>query len=186
MTIAFYLDVFVALLLIATITYAVILNRKLGRLRADRTAFEKMLKDFVSATSRAEQGVALLQRTAEASATELDSKRDGAVALRNDLEFLVARASEQADRLEAQITAGRSHEPRRDRPAEPPKVTNIFDRLRAEEKQTQPQNQPQNQPTTDDAVAFDKDKDEAFESSAVTPAWRAEARKVAGAGEALR
>lgn len=174
MTIALYLDVFVALLLIATITYAVILNRKLGRLRADRAAFEKMLQDFVAATSRAEQGVALLQRTAQASAAELDSKRDGAVALRNDLEFLVARASEQADRLEAGISQGRT----RERAVAQPKVTNIFDRLRAEETPAAPM------PDTDAQAGADDDISPS--GPANTPSWLAEARKVAGAGEALR
>lgn len=174
MTMAFYLDVFVAVLLVATITYAVILNRKLGRLRADRTAFEKMLKDFVSATSRAEQGVAHLQRTADASAAALDAKRDGAVALRNDLEFLVARAGEQADRLEAQISAGRTHELPRTRA----ESSSVFDRLRAEEKLAK--NQARAEP-----VSADED-DTVFENDAVTPGWLAEARKVAGAEEALR
>lgn len=174
MTIAFYLDVFVAVLLVATITYAVILNRKLGRLRADRTSFEKMLKDFVLATSRAEQGVALLQRTADASAAELDAKRDGAVTLRNDLEFLVARAGEQADRLEAQISVGRTRELPRTRP----ESTNVFDRLRAEDKLSKP-------PSPADPVYADEHVDGA-ESSPVTPTWLAAARKVAGAEEALR
>lgn len=176
MTIAFYLDVFVALLLMATIIYAVILNRKLGHLRADRAGFEKMLKDFVSATSRAESGVALLQRTAQDSAAELDTKRDGAVALRNDLEFLVARATEQADRLEAQISEGRTRERPRSQPQ--PEVTNIFDRLRAEDKQEKTRR--------DHDIIAEPDDAEVFENSAVTPAWLSEARKVAGAGEALR
>jgi hypothetical protein len=174
MTIAFYLDVFVALLLMATIIYAVILNRKLGQLRADRASFEKMLKDFVSATSRAESGVALLQRTAQDSAAELDAKRDGAVSLRNDLEFLVARASEQADRLEAQISEGRT----RERPRPQPEVTNIFDRLRAEDKQAKAKR--------DHDILAEPEAVDVFEDSAVTPAWLSEARKVAGAGEALR
>lgn len=174
MTIAFYLDVFVAVLLVATIAYAVILNHKLGRLRADRTAFEKMLKDFAAATNRAEQGVALLQRTADASAAELDAKRDGAVTLRNDLEFLVARANEQADRLEAQISEGRTHE----RPRARAETTNIFDRLRAEDK-----------PVKSDLPVepvYTDEQDVESGNAAITPAWLAEARKVAGAEEALR
>lgn len=173
MTMALYLDVLVAVLLTATIAYAFVLNRKLGRLRADREGFEKMLQKFVAATERAESGVAMLQRTADASAAELDSKRDGAVALRNDLEFLVARANEQADRLEAQISKGREQEaPRQATPRE-----NIFDRLRKEER------------------AERKPQDEAFRAAndaetdiddAVTPAWLTAARKVAGASEGLR
>lgn len=174
MTMAFYLDVLVAVLLVATITYAVILNRKLGRLRADRTAFEKMLKDFVTATDRAEQGVALLQRTAEASAAELDAKRDGAVTLRNDLEFLVSRASEQADRLETQISEGRTRELPRART----QSSNVFDRLREEDKLAK------RHAPADPVYADESDVE--IENQPVTPSWLSEARKVAGTKEALR
>ncbi|MBO6784840.1 MAG: hypothetical protein JJ899_16435, partial [Alphaproteobacteria bacterium] len=106
MSVAVALDLVVAALLVATIVYAFVLNRRLSALRADRAAFERLLKDFTAATQRAESGVALLQRTASTSAAELDGKRDGAVALRNDLEFLVSRAEEQADRLDSLISRG--------------------------------------------------------------------------------
>lgn len=173
MTMALYLDVLVAALLVATIAYAFVLNRKLGRLRADRDGFEKMLQKFVAATERAEHGVALLQRTANASAAELDSKRDGAVALRNDLEFLVARANEQADRLEAQISKGRKHEaPRRAASGE-----NLFDRLREEQRAEQVRE--------DDPFQAANDADTVSDHG-VTPAWLTAARKVAGASEGLR
>lgn len=173
MTMALYLDVLVAVLLVATIAYAFVLNRKLGRLRADRSGFETMLKKFVAATERAEKGVALLQRTADASAAELDSKRDGAVALRNDLEFLVARANEQADRLEAQISVGRGQEaPRRSSAG-----TKLFDRLREERRAEQ---------SRDEDMIDAANDGETFDDDAVTPAWLTAARKVAGAGEGLR
>lgn len=183
MSAALVLDVLVAVLLVATITYAVILNRKLGRLRADRSEFEKMLKKFVDATSRAEQGVAHLQRVADASASQLDAKRSSSVALRDDLEFLASRAEEQADRLEALIARGRSQEgPRSD--------VDVSELLRdvAPEPRTSPDD---TGPTYlfesadggDDAPADEPADDAAFDN---TPAWLTSARRLAGAGEELR
>ncbi len=172
MTVAIALDLFVAALLVATIVYAILLNRKLARLRADRSAFEKLLKDFSLATERAENGVALLQRTAATSAAELDSKRDGAVALRDDLEFLVARAEEQADRLDGLISRGRDKE----MPRAP--VSSMFDRLR-ESEAAKP-----SAPVEDDPVFAPDDGDD--RPDGVTPAWLEAARRVAGADTVLR
>ena len=170
MTVAIALDLLVATLLIATIAYAFLLNRKLARLRADRAAFGKMLKDFTVATQRAESGVALLQRTAATSAAELDSKRDGAVALRDDLEFLVGRAEEQANRLDGLISRGREKEmPRKE-------AASIFDRLRDVERAESV--------VGDDAPAPANDLED--DAPGVTPAWLEAARRVAGADTVLR
>jgi len=182
MSTAIYLDIIVATLLVATITYAVILNRKLGRLRADRSGFEKMLKQFVAATERAENGVALLQRVADASASELDEKRGATVTLRDDLEFLVSRAEAQADKLERLIADGRARElphtetvrrepPRKSRPAaNDPAAQYLFA-------------SPDDESETFEAPFDDAPEEDGFDK---TPAWLASARKLAGAEEALR
>lgn len=179
MSAAMVLDVFVALLLIATITYAVILNRKLSRLRVDRSAFEKMLKKFVDATARAESGVAHLQRVADSSAVELDTKRSSTLALRDDLEFLVSRAEQQADRLDKLIADGREQE---------------IPRGRVEAPEVRSDDAPASKPfrgatgpsylfedtAAEDPIAPDE---EPFDD---TPAWLASARKLANVGEELR
>jgi hypothetical protein len=190
MSVAIFLDVVVAALLVATITYAVILNRKLGRMRLDRSGFEKMLKQFVAATERAESGVALLQRVADASASELDDKRGSTTALRDDLEFLVSRAEAQASKLELLISNGRSRELKR---AETSVSNTDTDELRDLPRKTRP--------TNDDPAAhylfeepdeaspvFEDTFDNSFEEDVVdqTPAWLATARKMAGADEVLR
>lgn len=194
MTIAIALDLLVATLLVATITYAVILNRKLARLRMDRAAFEQMLKDFAVATQRAEHGVALLQKTAATSAAELDSKRDGAVTLRNDLEFLVARAGEQADRLDALIARGRDREMPRVQTPEPEQTPapapkrreggSIFDRLRETDKSGLAHAEDiraEHASAANDLVDDVKDV-----PAGVTPTWLQAARRVAGREAGLR
>lgn len=190
MTVAIYLDVIVATLLVATITYAVILNRKLGRLRADRSGFEKMLKQFVVATERAESGVALLQRVADASASELDEKRSASVTLRDDLQFLVSRAEEQAEKLERLIADGRLREL--------PHTQTSTVASHRDETRDQPRkaNTASGDPAAkylfaapdDEPEAFDDAFDETFEDEQIdkTPAWLASARKLAGADEVLR
>ena len=170
MSVAVALDLVVAALLVATIVYAFVLNRRLSALRADRAAFERLLKDFTAATQRAESGVALLQRTASTSAAELDGKRDGAVALRNDLEFLVSRAEEQADRLDSLISRGREQEAPR------AEAKSIFDRLR---EQTERDDGP-----FEDAV--EPANDAPVEPEGVTPGWLEAARRVAGTDTVLR
>ena len=190
MTAAIFLDVIVATILVATITYAVILNRKLGRLRADRSGFEKMLKQFVVATERAESGVALLQRVADASASELDEKRNSTMTLRDDLQFLVSRAEEQAEKLEQLIADGRMRE------LPPTETSAAISRAEATRNQPRKANAASSDPAAkylfaaadDEAEAFDAAVDETFEDEQVdkTPAWLASARKLAGADEVLR
>lgn len=93
------LDVLVAILLIATIIYAIILNRKLGRLRADRAEFETMIARFVDATQKADAGLKGLKATAEEVGRSLQQPTDRAVAIRDELVFMIERADALAEKL---------------------------------------------------------------------------------------
>lgn len=110
MTVAFLLDILVACLLVATIAYAAVLNRKLGRLRSGKAELEALLASFQQATVRAEASISALRTYADASHDDVEEKRTTIKGLRDDIDFLVSRASEQADRLEALIRQGRDHE----------------------------------------------------------------------------
>lgn len=184
MSAAIYLDIVVATLLVATIAYAVILNRKLGRLRADRSGFEKMLEQFVAATERAERGVATLQRVADASVSELDAKRGASSSLASDLEFLVARAEEQADKLERLIADGRTRErPRGEAPQARPDSSRKPAAARPDPAADYLFEAPgDDRESTPDGI----DAPFAAEPRDNTPTWLASARKLAGAEEALR
>ncbi len=186
MSAAIVLDIVVAALLVATIAYAVILNRKLGQMRLDRSGFEKMLKQFVAATQRAESGVANLQRAADASASELDDKRGSTATLRDDLEFLVSRAEAQASKLELLIASGRSRELK---PSETPDANALRDLPRKTRPvEDDPAARYLFEPSDDVTPEFEEKFDDSFSQDIAdeTPAWLASARKLAGADEALR
>ncbi|MFQ5618931.1 MAG: DUF6468 domain-containing protein [Rhodospirillales bacterium] len=97
------LDVLVAVLLVITIGYAMVLNRRLGRLRRDKSELEKLAATFGQATARAEESIGTLKKTADA----LKERIDNAQALRDDLAFLIDRGGSAADRLEETVRAAR-------------------------------------------------------------------------------
>lgn len=107
------LDVLVAVLLVITIGYAMVLNRRLGRLRRDKSQLEKLTATFGQATARAEESIGKLKNTADA----LKEHIDNAQALRDDLAFLIDRGSSAADRLEETVRAARKEGTSRPRPS---------------------------------------------------------------------
>src|SRR3954463_1043040 len=108
MTTGTILDVVVILLLVPTIIYAVILNRRLSALRRSREELSKVVNSFNEATMRAEAGIPKLKKaTTEANIT-LKERVDKAQTLRDDLAFMIERAEELAARLEGAVRAARS------------------------------------------------------------------------------
>src|SRR5579862_717761 len=107
MTTQTILDIVVILLLVPTIVYAGILNRRLGALRRSRDELARIVASFNDATLRAEAGIPKLKKaTTEANQT-LKERVDKAQTLRDDLAFMVQRAEELANRLEAGVRAAR-------------------------------------------------------------------------------
>ena len=97
------LDLFVAALLVTTIAFALILNKRLGKLRGDREALEKLAATFGESTLRAEEGIKTLQQTTDV----LQQNLDQAQALKDDLAFLIERGDRAADNLEDLVRATR-------------------------------------------------------------------------------
>ena len=107
MTTQTILDLVVILLLVPTIVYAIILNRRLVALRRSRDELGRIVASFNDATMRAEAGIPKLKKaTTEANQT-LKDRVDKAQTLRDDLAFMVQRAEELANRLEAGVKAAR-------------------------------------------------------------------------------
>ena len=97
------LDVFVAVLLVITICYAVRLNKRLSKLRRNKAALEKLSVTFGDSTARAEEGIATLKNTTDL----LQERIDKAQSLRDDLAFLIDRGDQVADNLEDLVRAAR-------------------------------------------------------------------------------
>ena len=107
MSVAVALDLLVAGLLVATIAYAIVLNRRLGQLRGGSAQMEQLINDFYQATTRAESGVTALKEVAGRSDSEITEQLGALTKIRDELDFLVARADAQIVRLEDLIREGR-------------------------------------------------------------------------------
>lgn len=102
------LDVIIAALLVATIVYAGMLNRRLSALRKNRDDMAKLIAQFNEATVRAESSIPKLRKAAEEAGQALLERVEKAHSLRDDLAFMIERADSMADRLENAVRSGRS------------------------------------------------------------------------------
>lgn len=107
MMLSFLGDAIVALLLIATIGYSYILNRRLVTVRSDREKFEVLVRTLNAASQRAETAVTGLRVTADELSRRLEKKVEEARALADDLSYMIERGGGIADKLANQIRAGR-------------------------------------------------------------------------------
>lgn len=99
MELSLVLDVVIAALLVATIVYAAILNRRLQGLRANKADFEAMIGEFNEATRRTEGSIQALRLAADQTAKALSVQVERGQALRDELAFLTNRADGAADRI---------------------------------------------------------------------------------------
>lgn len=99
-----FLDVVVGALLVATIGYCILLNRKLTALRRNEAELRTVLGQFADAAAKAEAGVALLKKAGREAATSLTDQISEARAMRDDLAFVTERGDRMfatlKDRLE--------------------------------------------------------------------------------------
>lgn len=92
-------DGVVVVLLIATIVYAVILNRQLARLRDGRAELADYIKGLNDATANAEAAVRGLRKAAGETGEQLQRAVDKGQALRDELQFMIESGNALADRL---------------------------------------------------------------------------------------
>ncbi len=101
-------DALVAVLLVATIVYAIVLNRKLAALRNVKAEMEALITQFAESTAQAETGIQTLKAHANQSGVSLDGMVTQAHGLADDLTFLIERGSNLATRLEGAIESTRT------------------------------------------------------------------------------
>jgi len=107
MMLSVWTDAIVAILLVTTIGYSVILNRRLTAVRSDREKFEDVIRDLGAATQRADAAVANLRTAADDSGRRLDKKIDEARGLSDDLAYMIERGGGIADKMAGLIRNGR-------------------------------------------------------------------------------
>ena len=118
------LEGLVAALLVATIVYAVILNRRLNAWRRDKSELEALIGRFNAAAERAEAGIAALKVASEQTGQALSAAITKGQSLRDDFAYLIDRAEPLADRMAARVREHRALDtpaPPPTRPAVPPK-----------------------------------------------------------------
>ena len=102
------LDIAFAVLLVITIGYAIVLNRKLGSLRQHKEELERLAATFSQSTARADDSIRRLKSTTD----DLQKGIEKAQGLRDDLTFLIDRGSLTADRLEESVRGARKQSER--------------------------------------------------------------------------
>ncbi len=102
------LDAVVAVLLLVVIGYAFILNRRLGSLRRQKSELLDLVASFHEATIRAETSVQKLKASASEAADSLKGQIGQAQTLFDDLDYMVKRSNDIANRLETAMEKGRT------------------------------------------------------------------------------
>lgn len=121
------LESIVAVLLVATIIYAFILNRRLNAWRRDKGELEALIGRFNGAAARAEAGIAALKTASEQTGQSLSAAITKGQSLRDDFAYLIERAEPLADRMAARVREHRhldtpAPQPRAPMPAAPAPV----------------------------------------------------------------
>jgi Domain of unknown function (DUF6468) len=130
------LELALSLLLAATLFHAVRLERALGVLKRDRAALEALVAGFNASTRQAESGIERLRATADGAGRQIARQSDAAIALKDDLAFLMERGDRLADRLDGLVRSARplvTEPPRQPalaeaEPAEAPRVRSQAER----------------------------------------------------------
>jgi hypothetical protein len=98
----------VAILLLVTIGYCILLNRRLTRLRADEQSLKATIAELVVATEMAERAVAGLRRTAHECEDTLGERLRAAESCRETLGQQITAGDALLMRLSRVVVAGRA------------------------------------------------------------------------------
>jgi hypothetical protein len=93
------LDGLLVILLVATISWCFILNRRLGNIRAASKQMKDLVGNFSTSTEQAKAGIKALKVAAEVDGAALQDIVDTARVLRDELAFLTEAGDTLADRL---------------------------------------------------------------------------------------
>lgn len=100
------LDGVVACLLVATIAYCIMLERRIRSFRTDQAELAGIIGKLDSATKNAEEAVAGLKVTADETGGNLDGKLSHARTMSNELAFMVEAGDSIAHKLSNSASRG--------------------------------------------------------------------------------
>ena len=144
-------DALIAVLLVATIGYAAVLNRKLTVLKDGKSEMAALIASFSESAERAGTGVETLKQAAGRSGEALQSKVETARGLVDDLGFLIEKGAKLAERLDGGVGAARvkpapglaaARAPAPQKKAEPPAVAVESAEIEPEHANSEPGNPP--------------------------------------------
>lgn len=103
MNLEFWLEALVAILLLVTAGYCFVLNRRLSVLRSSQTEMQRLLDEFVAATSKAEHSIATLKQASAEAGNALQERVGAARELADELSMIVQTGGSLANRLEERL-----------------------------------------------------------------------------------
>lgn len=115
MTLTMIVEIVVAVLLLVTLGISLVLNRRLGNLRANQDEMRRLIGDFDTALTKARQGLAELKTASASADTAHEERMKQAKTLRDELGFMIETGDRLADRLAGEASGNRAA--RQDRPA---------------------------------------------------------------------
>ena len=92
MSVELLVNIIVVLLLIPTIIFALLLNKRLEILRNSRADLGRLIEAFNDATTRAESGIPRLKQAADSAGGLLRDQIQKAQTLRDDMAFMIERS----------------------------------------------------------------------------------------------
>jgi hypothetical protein len=128
------IECLVAILLMLTIGYCMLLNRRLKLLKADEQSLRATISELITATEIAERAIAGLKVTVRECDIGLSERLIRAGRLMTDLDVTVTAGKDVLGRLSQIVAAGRPHEPvapRNDAQAVAAAAQAFADRLRS-------------------------------------------------------
>ncbi|MGN1079282.1 MAG: DUF6468 domain-containing protein [Alphaproteobacteria bacterium] len=105
MSVELFINIVVICLLVPTIIFAIILNKRLEVLRNSRADLGRLIEAFNDATTRAESGIPRLKQAADSAGSLLREQIQKAQTLRDDMAFMIERADTIVQRLEDSMRA---------------------------------------------------------------------------------
>ena len=105
MSMELLINIVVICLLVPTIVFAVILNKRLEILRNSRADLGRLIEAFNDATTRAESGIPKLKQAADSAGALLREQIQKAQTLRDDMAYMIERADSVTQRLEKSLNA---------------------------------------------------------------------------------